>query len=218
MIFKVVSSDTYILSFRGAELPVVQWPSPIRGPLDPTLTLKGLIHNGDSWRKSFQQWITNFWMELTPFPQGVEVHQGFYNGASRLVEKFKVILQNDQKQSSSNFRLFITGHSQGAALALVAAAILHFDGLPISAVRAFASPFVSASVVHNFELQCLVINGKGNHALPDGSRGILRQKFEKWMESTDLALIVESFRLTKGDGGYQVQLNPPERMMITSLS
>lgn len=136
MIFK--SSDTLILSFRGTELPAVQWPAPISFALDPKLALNTLVDNSGSWLKSLQQWITNFCMDLTPFPHGGRVHLGFYTGASRLVAQFKSILS----EQSSISKLFITGHSQGAALALVAAVILHFDGISIDEVRAFAPPFV----------------------------------------------------------------------------
>ena len=65
----------------------------------------------------------------------------------------------------------------------------------------------------NFELECHVITGKGNHS--HNQRGVLKQRFRSWMRSADLAFIVHSFRLRNEGGSYQVQRTPPERLLIT---
>lgn len=90
---------------------------------------------------------------------------------------------------------------------------LHLMSVP-EAHRAASS--VLQEAFRSFARECIVITGKGNHVLPDGSRGILKEEFRKWIKSPDLALIIQRCRLTKDGGRYEVQLKPPERLMIAS--
>jgi len=106
-----------VIAFRGSESPTKEMGG-----------FKDWFHtNTDMDRKSKNSWREGCW-----------VHEGFYNAYSvahaALKLKLNELRDNDQP-------IFITGHSLGGALSVIAAMRLKKAGYPIRAVYTFGSPY-----------------------------------------------------------------------------
>ncbi len=88
---------------------------------------------------SFKDVLADAYLHPTDFPRGGKVHSGFYGALSG--ECWQEILSVLERPEISDRPLWITGHSLGAALATIAAALLKPAG-----VYTFASPRVGNSI------------------------------------------------------------------------
>jgi triacylglycerol lipase len=95
-----------------------------------------------------EEWIRDFSMRLTAYPYGMDggVHEGFV----RLYEVFRRSIQEGLGRIESRKKLYIAGHSLGAALATLAAPdIAPKLGSQDTTVYTFASPRVGDRVFAN---------------------------------------------------------------------
>jgi triacylglycerol lipase len=85
-----------------------------------------------------QDWITDLNFDLVDGPLGGQVHEGFYDSLScvwHLLDQ-----QVKQLQSERQRRLWVTGHSLGAALATLAVARWREADQPVSGLYTFGQP------------------------------------------------------------------------------
>jgi hypothetical protein len=114
-------------------------------------------------------WITNLkFAKTTAYPRcfGCEVHLGFYEAwtsvSSEIISAVRSLLGSSTNMRStmrSGLRqpavmqaraIFVTGHSLGAALAVLCAAELAAEGLPVKGVYTFGEPRVGNNAFHKF--------------------------------------------------------------------
>ncbi|MBL0941291.1 MAG: Smr/MutS family protein [Alphaproteobacteria bacterium] len=69
----------------------------------------------------------------------------------------------------------------------------------------------------NFDSECKIITGRGNHVNSNGSRGVLHKSFEKWAERPELKPLIKKY-MPYGDGGYIVMLHKPQRLVLNGNS
>lgn len=69
----------------------------------------------------------------------------------------------------------------------------------------------------NFEDECTVITGRGNHINPNGEAGILHNSFKKWVKR-ELKPYIKTYIPSKGDGGYKVILRKPVKVVLSNQS
>jgi hypothetical protein len=123
---------------------------------------KGSIVISFRGSSNIQNWIKNLeFAKHKAYPKcnGCEVHSGFYGAweeiQGRVVAEIERLLVLDPKAL-----IYITGHSLGAALAVLCAAEIgassHSLGYPIEGVYTFGQPRVGNLAFHNFY-------GKGSH-------------------------------------------------------
>ncbi len=68
-----------------------------------------------------------------------------------------------------------------------------------------------------FQSDCMVITGRGNHINSDGTRGVLLSAFLKWMQDPEIKPLVEKSVSINGGGGFRVFLKKPTVCDITKL-
>jgi len=112
---------------------------------------QGLVGSGNgriivSFRGSenIPNWIDDIDMRKMPYPysgcSGCEVHSGFYAAWASLQDQ-TLRLVNDEVKKQPHAKIYVTGHSLGAAMAVLCAADLAFThGLSIEAVYTFGDP------------------------------------------------------------------------------
>lgn len=88
---------------------------------------------------SLQNWLTNITVAQRPAYGGL-VHTGFADAMDQLWRTIEPLLQDQQAGTEKD--LYITGHSLGGALAVLAAARLQQAGTPIDAVYTYGAPRV----------------------------------------------------------------------------
>jgi hypothetical protein len=69
----------------------------------------------------------------------------------------------------------------------------------------------------NFESNCTVITGRGNHINTNGSQAVLSNSFKKWVKEPELKTFVKSIRAISNNGGYKVNLYKPSKLILTGL-
>lgn len=107
--------------------------------------------------RTWKDWLKNVQIEMTQTHRGM-VHRGFL-AEYRLVEGHVLRTLFDWASAAGDKPLYLTGHSQGAAIAQIAAVMLPLQGVKVHGVYSFAAPrpgnkaFVSAveCEVHRFE-------------------------------------------------------------------
>lgn len=85
-----------------------------------------------------EDWITDTRMELVDGPMQGKVHSGFYDALSKVWQLVDESLR--KLDPRGNKRVFLTGHSLGAALAALAAARWHDEGRQVNAIYTFGQP------------------------------------------------------------------------------
>lgn len=162
-----VSKDGYIVvSFRG------------------TLDLGGLM-------KDLQ------FFKTTAYPKcdGCEVHGGFYSSWQAL-QKDVVDEVKRLRGLQPSASIFVTGHSLGAALAVLAATELHYSqGLKIEAVFTFGLPRVGNKAFKNFYSKASPVSWRVTHLqdpvphLPPRTMDFFHSKTEVWYHSSSNATL-----------------------------
>eukprot|EP00656_Telonema_subtile_P051315 TRINITY_DN686_c0_g1_i3.p1 TRINITY_DN686_c0_g1~~TRINITY_DN686_c0_g1_i3.p1 ORF type:complete len:306 (-),score=35.24 TRINITY_DN686_c0_g1_i3:31-948(-) len=98
-------------------------------------------------------WIENLYVrhvDRYPKCDGCLVHSGFYTAWSSLKDGIVAEVQSLLK-AQPKARVFLTGHSLGASLAVLAAAELHFShGIAIEAVYTYGEPRVGNAAFRDF--------------------------------------------------------------------
>jgi hypothetical protein len=100
-------------------------------------------------------WLNDANARLSVDSQLGAIHHGFADSIAalwpQLVAKLEVLKQ--QRKISSRSTLYVTGHSKGGALAVIAAARLKLNGMPITAVYTFAAARAGGSAFADVYLQ-----------------------------------------------------------------
>eukprot|EP00462_Mataza_sp_D1_P009813 CAMPEP_0175154326 /NCGR_PEP_ID=MMETSP0087-20121206/20269_1 /TAXON_ID=136419 /ORGANISM="Unknown Unknown, Strain D1" /LENGTH=280 /DNA_ID=CAMNT_0016441181 /DNA_START=32 /DNA_END=874 /DNA_ORIENTATION=- len=111
-------------------------------------------------------WITNLnYTKKSEYPKcsGCEVHGGFYAAWLALQDGIVADVLA-RKKAMPGARIFVTGHSLGAALAVLAAAELHYShSLSIEAVYTFGEPRTGNSAFASFYNQGTHISWRVTH-------------------------------------------------------
>jgi triacylglycerol lipase len=116
----------------------------VRGRADVIVAFRGT--EIDNFWGSLSDWLTDFKLRLQADAHGSRIHEGFTAALNRVwkdVEgRMKEVLKRDP-----NIRIWITGHSLGAALATLAAYRASMDGaFNVHAVYTYGSPKVGDRV------------------------------------------------------------------------
>jgi triacylglycerol lipase len=94
--------------------------------------------------KEIEDWLTDFDVDRVAFPVGA-VHHGFSRAIRDIFDSLKSALQ-DPFARPVRPALYITGHSLGGALAVLAAFLLTQDGFDVQGVYTFGQPRVGDSL------------------------------------------------------------------------
>lgn len=86
---------------------------------------------------SLEDWLSDLDFDLVDGPLNARVHAGFYDALSRI---WHVLDSEVRHLQSDGKRLWVTGHSLGAALATLAAARWCEEGRPIAGLYTFGQP------------------------------------------------------------------------------
>ncbi|OJW69817.1 MAG: hypothetical protein BGO68_05405 [Candidatus Amoebophilus sp. 36-38] len=70
---------------------------------------------------------------------------------------------------------------------------------------------------NNFDTECTVITGRGNHINPNGQAGILNKSFKGWAKNA-LKEYIKSYIPMAGNGGYKIVLCKPVKVVLTNQS
>ncbi|KAI9815730.1 MAG: hypothetical protein M1827_002126 [Pycnora praestabilis] len=95
--------------------------------------------------QSFQNWVDDMAMMLLPVPwicPGCEVHAGWWGAWSDMRESTKKALKKAEAENPG-YKVVVTGHSLGGAVATLAAMDLRKNGFPKADVFTFGSPRVA---------------------------------------------------------------------------
>ncbi len=131
------------------------------------IAFRGTLSTGEN-EQSVCDWAHDFMAEPETVPDipGM-VHSGFWDDLNSI---WSDITQAVQTMAAANpgARLYITGHSKGGALAVIAAACLYFTpntGLPVpTAVYTFAAPHAGdATFASNFPLATIPVTPYENY-------------------------------------------------------
>jgi len=106
-----------------------------RGNDDRVLAFRGTASPLETWETAIKQWITNIDFDQIAGHDG-KVHRGF---STALEPAWQTIRQLVGSESA---RLWVTGHSLGGALAILAGARLFHEGCPPKGVYTFGAPCV----------------------------------------------------------------------------
>jgi hypothetical protein len=100
------------------------------------VAFQGTITTSTHLEQSILDWLKNFRAVLRPSP-GIPglVHAGFANQLELVWDKIKTALQGRE-----TLPIYVTGHSQGAGVALLATKALQAAGFPVAATYTFAAP------------------------------------------------------------------------------
>jgi hypothetical protein len=91
--------------------------------------------------KSSWDWLTNIDVAQVPLPTGSgKVHKGIYKATLQRYAEILEVVQKLQRQLPRP--LYVTGHSLGGGMAIVAASMMNSDNIPPNAVYTFGSPKV----------------------------------------------------------------------------
>lgn len=118
--------------------------------IDPTDNSLWQMANGTARVLAFRgtasvpDWITDAQFRRTEIGAGQEVHHGFLDAILSLNEDLKALAKAEKQRPMGEYMppLFITGHSLGGAMALLAAELLAEAGCYIQAVYTFGGPRV----------------------------------------------------------------------------
>ncbi|MBE9029118.1 lipase family protein [filamentous cyanobacterium LEGE 11480] len=89
--------------------------------------------------QSVKDWITNSQVAKVKACNG-RVHAGFWNGCQDIWSEVETEIQRVRRQFAAPPPLFLTGHSLGGALAILAAAQLEMCGHQVDGVYTFGCP------------------------------------------------------------------------------
>jgi hypothetical protein len=100
-------------------------------------------------------WLNDANAQLTIDSQLGAIHHGFGDSIAALWPQLVAKLEELRQQGkiSSQSTLYVTGHSKGGALAVIAAARLKLNGMPITAVYTFAAARAGGSAFADVYLQ-----------------------------------------------------------------
>jgi len=111
-------------------------------------------------------WIDNLnFAKKKEYPKcsGCEVHGGFYDAWTSVQDNVVAAVKSEVK-SQPSAKIFVTGHSLGAAMAVLAAAELHYtQGYPIEAVYTYGEPRVGNTAFKNFYNQGTHLSWRVTH-------------------------------------------------------
>jgi len=69
----------------------------------------------------------------------------------------------------------------------------------------------------NFETECMIISGKGNHINHGGPSGILRNYLPVWAQEAELKYYIKNLALCNGGGMYKVKLLKPAHITLANV-
>jgi hypothetical protein len=107
-----------------------------RGTINPS-SIEGL-----------NDWFNNLYAGFTEWNNQYKVHKGFATEVDNLYPEIKNILLNDWNQDNKA-SIYITGHSQGGAKALLTAFKFYLDGISVNKIVTFAAPNVGGESFSN---------------------------------------------------------------------
>ena len=137
---------TGLLTEAGAERVDVVRSRNFRGAMISSERAACLVFRGtkldlasaEGFRDTLQAWLTN--LDYAPVARGdSKLHGGWARQIERIEDE---LVRLAQEHGAGTKPLFVTGHSAGGALAILAAERLHAAGVPVRGVVAFAAPRV----------------------------------------------------------------------------
>ncbi len=105
------------------------------------------------------EFITDLMASAVPFGRG-HAHKGMVRTAQNMIDEIRKIVDSVVAKRDSDYRVVLTGHSLGAGVAAILAAMLR-DAHPTVKCYAFACPsvFSAANVDEYYETVTTVVNG-----------------------------------------------------------
>ncbi|NJD05745.1 MAG: lipase family protein [Methylococcaceae bacterium] len=115
----VADEPAVVLAFRGTHPPQVD--------------------NIQDAASFFRDWVNDVRAVPKPVPGLGDVHEGFWDAVDALWTQALLDEVERRLQQCPSRRLHVTGHSKGGAMAYLAAARLHREARPVTAVHTFAA-------------------------------------------------------------------------------
>ena len=128
---------------------------------DVIVAFRGTVSPIAEWEHSIRQWIANLDFHQIPV-HGGRVHRGFHQALDGVWDAVRMMVKN---RTGAKSRLWVTGHSLGGALAILAGIRLHEEAVTVSGVYTFGAPGVGDAAfgsayqppVHRIENSCDVV-------------------------------------------------------------
>ena len=94
-------------------------------------------------------------------------------------------------------------------------ATLDLHGLSLKEAKEKVINFITEKY-NNFETECTVITGRGNHTNANGSAGIFKKTLPAWLKSDALRFYVQDYKLCNGGGLYKIALVEPVHINLNT--
>ncbi|MBI3822047.1 MAG: lipase family protein [Planctomycetes bacterium] len=124
------------------------------------LAFRGTMSPLSDWQTSIRHWVANLDFHQIAISAG-RVHRGFHRALDGVWRQARPLVNKGQPPQ----RFWVTGHSLGGALAILAGMRLHEEGVEVSGVYTFGAPAIGDSTfagaykppLHRIENTCDVI-------------------------------------------------------------
>ena len=92
---------------------------------------------------------------------------------------------------------------------------LDLHGLSMKEAKEKVVDFITEKY-NNFETECTIITGRGNHTSANGSAGIFKKTLPAWLKSDALRFYVQDCKLGEGGGLYKIALVEPVHINLNT--